>query len=392
MVTVKSLVQKMSIRLGGLIIIMSTLENITYFVSWSSIPLYGKTCTSHVFTPPLTPAVLSTKTTGKPNSLQITKIPHQKTTPRTKVLSLPESKELVVDSDSLPSNWTTAHTHMIEERMQKRKAHVKQVCHKYGLDRPSDLYQPNAWEFLISKKHNLVWCSVFKAASSTWFYNFNTLAGYTEYEQMHGSKMPMELARKIYNRPSVADLESTISSSPAPTTFMISRHPLTRLVSVYRDKFVGTVVYYRKLSKDIIRRYPHLQIQEIKKGQSSRRSRLIPSFPAFVQFILDEAAKGHRLDEHWSPMHSFCTPCLVDFNAFAKMETLEEDGNYIIFSTGIEDLIAPKKINLAHKNPTSSVAQSYLCQLDQTQFTGLNQLYKLDFEIFQYDVKDYENC
>merc|ERR1712179_768829 len=93
---------------------------------------------------------------------------------------------------------------------------------------------PNAWEFLISKKHNLIWCTVFKAASSTWFYNFNLLAGYTEHQQMDGFKMPMELARTIYQRPSIGELESAISSSPSPMTFMISRHPLTRLVSVYR--------------------------------------------------------------------------------------------------------------------------------------------------------------
>lgn len=75
-----------------------------------------------------------------------------------------------------------------------------QTCRKYSLDRPSETYQPNAWEFLINKQHNLVWCNVFKAASSTWFYNFNLLAGYTEYELLHTKESPVNLARKRYSR------------------------------------------------------------------------------------------------------------------------------------------------------------------------------------------------
>lgn len=77
---------------------------------------------------------------------------------------------------------------------------LPQTCKKYGLDKSSETYQPNAWEFLINKKHNLVWCNVFKAASSTWFYNFNLLAGYSEYELLHTKESPVNLARKRYDR------------------------------------------------------------------------------------------------------------------------------------------------------------------------------------------------
>ena len=38
----------------------------------------------------------------------------------------------------------------------------------------------NPWEYLIDGHHNLAWCNVFKAASSSWMWIFNILAGYEE--------------------------------------------------------------------------------------------------------------------------------------------------------------------------------------------------------------------
>ena len=38
----------------------------------------------------------------------------------------------------------------------------------------------NPWEYLLDAPHNLAWCNVFKAASSSWMWIFNILAGYDE--------------------------------------------------------------------------------------------------------------------------------------------------------------------------------------------------------------------
>lgn len=56
---------------------------------------------------------------------------------------------------------------------------MKKMCKLLGLDRPGNdsLHRPNAWEFLVDNKHHLIWCNIFKAASTSWMYNFNILAG-----------------------------------------------------------------------------------------------------------------------------------------------------------------------------------------------------------------------
>jgi hypothetical protein len=60
----------------------------------------------------------------------------------------------------------------LEEELTKRRKRVRDVCEATGLDRD---VEPNAWEFFIDHRHHLIWCNIFKAASSTWMYNFNLL-------------------------------------------------------------------------------------------------------------------------------------------------------------------------------------------------------------------------
>ena len=66
---------------------------------------------------------------------------------------------------------------------------------------------------------------------------------------------------------------------------------------------------------------PSVKDKEWKWPKAGRPSgaKVIATFPQFVQFLLDETAKGNKLDEHWTPMSGFCTPCLVPFDVFAKV-------------------------------------------------------------------------
>lgn len=59
-----------------------------------------------------------------------------------------------------------------EEQLQLRSNHLQKTCKKYSL---YGVYPPRSQEFFISTGHNLIWCNVFKAASSTWMYYFNIL-------------------------------------------------------------------------------------------------------------------------------------------------------------------------------------------------------------------------
>lgn len=66
-----------------------------------------------------------------------------------------------------------------EQRLIARRKFLAEKCAEEGLDRPGNdsLHRPNAWEFLVNREYHLIWCNVFKAASTSWMYNFNLLAG-----------------------------------------------------------------------------------------------------------------------------------------------------------------------------------------------------------------------
>lgn len=87
-------------------------------------------------------------------------------------------------------------------------------------------HKPNAWEFLVNKKYHIIWlvnsnlyicmysmynnikihnhrCNVFKAASSSWMFNFNVLAGYSPEFLQRTKEVFLNLARERYPRVSI---------------------------------------------------------------------------------------------------------------------------------------------------------------------------------------------
>lgn len=178
-----------------------------------------------------------------------------------------------------------------EHDFHHRRDHLWNVCAKYDF---IDRYPPNAWEFFISSGHGIAWCNVFKAASSTWMYYFNILGKYSRpfartnrllcfilkwfvfllqfrYKKIviiafaggydvqflqRTKASPLELARKRFPRPSVAELNEALSSS---LSFLIVREPFERLLSGYRNKLESRRNKYYKLMGDQI-------IRDFRKG------------------------------------------------------------------------------------------------------------------------------
>lgn len=74
------------------------------------------------------------------------------------------------ETDSNQNQWLEPDNITVQE-LEQRVIRVQNVCRKRHL--PSDTI--NNKEFFVDHLHNLVWCNVFKAASSSWLYKFNIL-------------------------------------------------------------------------------------------------------------------------------------------------------------------------------------------------------------------------
>ena len=107
-------------------------------------------------------------------------------------------------------------------------------------------------------------------------------------------------------------------------------------------------------------------------------------------------------DDHWIPYYLFCTPCLLNYDIIAKVETYLEDQLYIIRALGLESirprwrhrsassgLQQPPQQQLPASASASSTAAKYFSQLNESELRALYNKYKLDFELFDYSVEDY---
>jgi len=140
-----------------------------------------------------------------------------------------------------------------EKDFNERKQHLWDTCAKNKI---IGKLTPNAWEFFISPGHGIAWCNVFKAASTTWMYYLNILAGYDLKYLQRTVATPLELARKRFPRPSLEDLYESLENS---LSFLIVREPFERLLSAYRNKMEeGRNTYYKLLGDQIVKKFRSL--------------------------------------------------------------------------------------------------------------------------------------
>lgn len=299
----------------------------------------------------------------------------------------------------------------MEEELNRRRVRVWEVCKANGMvGDENGAGEPNAWEFFIDEKHHLVWCNIFKAASSSWMYNFNLLGGFKEQYLRRSRKSPLTMARTRFPRPSVEQLKSAL---PHSLSFLIVRDPFERLLSAYRNKIEGfRHKYYRKMAKEMITKFRVTTslAPGIHRNHNGEKS---PTFSEFVSWVIASAKESSGIkdggskgvpgfDEHWAPYFRFCTPCAVNFTVIAKMETLSRDEAYIIQKTGIgatlgmtgekqgTDTTRPREaVNAAIGGRTEEVLPRYFRTLTREQLDALYDIYRIDFQMFGYDASKY---
>ncbi|XP_031786796.1 carbohydrate sulfotransferase 11 isoform X1 [Nasonia vitripennis] len=272
-----------------------------------------------------------------------------------------------------------------ESRMTERRKYLAERCAEEGLDRPGNdsLHRPNAWEFLVNREHHLIWCNVFKAASTSWMYNFNLLAGYSPQFLKASKAVPVSLARQKYPRPTAEELGKFLNDS---LSFLIVRHPFERLLSAYRDKLEHSLphTFHSKLGSHIVSHY------RTKSPKSSgKRGPRYPLFEEFVRWLLCEWKAGNELDMHWTPIVNFCTPCQVRFDVIAKFETLHDDQNYLIKQAHVGHIIKPEWKNPTRGVQTKDVVKQYFSQLSKMQIKQLYEMFRYDFILFDYSLTEY---
>jgi len=295
----------------------------------------------------------------------------------------------------------------LTDKLLERANQVSAACERLQ-DEIGDqrrLYSRLRW----AVPERLLYCPIFKAASTSWLMNFFKLSNSTR------NPKSGNLHTKITNMfPPPATFKLRKKIFDESTKMIIVRHPFERVVSAYRDKLAGFSrnPHYLEMRKHII--------DEYRKNKKSKT--YIPTFRESFDFILAELDKMENsqgkgkvlIDGHFMPYSRRCLPCVMKYDVIIKMETLEEDSKYLIEQCGLENRLdilhenpAPtgpetdqgyknksKKVKKGQKKPQmvnsdTRTAQDYFRDIPVSKIKQLYQHYRQDFEIFGYSAEEY---
>ena len=100
-------------------------------------------------------------------------------------------------------------------------------------------------------------------------------------------------------------------------TISYKRHPLSRLLSAWRNKFAKSFSGSRKY----FQRYG-VFIQSFYSDDEYVPEDYLVSFPAFLKMVVFGHLKKPQLQNtHWMPYFQACSPCGIDYQFISKQES-----------------------------------------------------------------------
>ena len=155
----------------------------------------------------------------------------------------------------------------------------------------------------------------------------------------------------------------------------------SRLVSTYEDKVLG-----------------------LSQNGEQWKSFKNCTFSVFIQRILSQWKRHRTANEHWRPYYQHCDYCDIKYDFIGRVEHFNSDFSYVAQMTNIslhnlptkelrvhpsgsdKRYSIPEKISNKDKNKK---VIDYFAQLSARQLVALYNMYKIDFEMFGYNLQPY---
>ncbi|XP_068961880.1 carbohydrate sulfotransferase 8-like [Petaurus breviceps papuanus] len=264
-----------------------------------------------------------------------------------------------------------------QRTQQLRLAQLNAACKRHGLWRSSSLplAKQVARQLLVEPNHRLLFCEVPKAGCSNWRRVLLLLAlnlsrwdpAEVESDSVHHTRL---LHRLSAFQPPECDL---VLKHYTPV--LVTRHPLERLVSAYRDKLLHSEPYYMHLAA---------RMRTAVRGARDPENQRNLTFAEFVTFVLRQSPA--KLDVHWKPIALLCSPCSVRYDVLIRHESLSSEAGHALSFLGIpvQGLFPSIKVHQSERRTDRQLTRHYLGQLSPEQLSGLYSLYFLDFTLFGY--------
>ncbi len=150
-------------------------------------------------------------------------------------------------------------------------------------------------------------------------------------------------------------------------------------MSAYQSKLNPGAQYYHKLyGTQIVKNFrPNASKTSLLKGNDV-------SFPEFISYVVHQHENNEGMDEHWKPQHKLCHPCMIRYKYIGKYENIEADFERVLrygFAVSYQDV----KILMNFNNTYSDEeVRDFFKAIPPRHMTQLRDLYKFDFELFNY--------
>ncbi|XP_066984048.1 carbohydrate sulfotransferase 9-like [Macrobrachium rosenbergii] len=304
-------------------------------------------------------------------------------------------------------------------RMERRRNHVQELCTEPRFSWchiDSVLYNRVGMFY----QYNATVCTIAKAGSSTWRAHLRRVNKGPPFNQSMEDDV---IWRAFLSQPRETVLENVVASNKIITV----RHPLTRLVSAYRNKYEGGKPMPRHRPKfedrqrkriagsywddrfyqfwmpalfvnDKVPSDTHLKVgmkdpidpsvrystEEYERLYHFLRPKL--SFPQFLRFVVYQHEIGTP-DAHWRPYHTTCCPCHFDYHFVTKIETLSEDLAYVFKALGIP-ADPDTSMNQLRSNVAASMYKDfqYYREVPPALKKDVYKWIKEDLDLFEYEL------
>lgn len=239
---------------------------------------------------------------------------------------------------------------------------------------------------IYDKKDGISYCQIAKVASSSWCNHFIKLAKVSDKEYRRWSEAKQLFAPKLWPPPTKQEDLLEAWHAEDNLSIVIVRHPMSRLASVYYQKFIELKDH--KAWKKVIRRV----IARYRKSVGGEGPEGYPTPNEYLRFILDQLREigADRVDAHWRPQYLSCPFCLLNFSVYAHMEELNEDSLYFFLKSGLlENVDFKQKLNSAHAK--TDTEEKFWSEVDPEIIELIDQpwSYKSDLDMFGYTIKEY---
>ncbi|XP_078038801.1 carbohydrate sulfotransferase 11 [Augochlora pura] len=267
---------------------------------------------------------------------------------------------------------------------------ILKTCNKYNLKIPL-----KRRHFLYDSERKSVYCWIRKIASTT----FTKL-----FSDMKNRQITHDYYREVdFLAPKTQGELYRILNDKKIFKLLIVRHPFQRLVSSYRDriednsKYTAQAWIYAKKIFYLTR--PELFRSNITTGDfrervftHDRRLKLIPTFKEFTLWLLQSSEQD---DIHWDRYYTHCSVCNIRYNYILKLDNYTyEQINYIFSRLGLDqkNTYLPRLEKTRGGYTNFDTTCTYFQNLTQDIIYKLYERYKIDFEMYNYDLNRYIFC